>query len=164
MPTATRTFRVFVSSTFEDLVEERDTLQRNVFPRLRTLCEQHCARFQAIDLCWGVRDEAALGQKTMDICLHDAALTCRPEGRFPRQFEPPAGRVGGSALLPADSRDRTQGPRVRMQIRTTGPGPPDSGTDPRRTSAARMTVWYIRTDHPIFFVLLEIPAFCRRAW
>jgi WD40 repeat protein len=31
MPTATRTFRVFVSSTFEDLKAERDALQRDVF-------------------------------------------------------------------------------------------------------------------------------------
>ena len=63
MPIATRTFRVFVSSTFEDMKEERDALQRDVFPKLRKLCEQHGARFQAIDLRWGVRDEAALDQK-----------------------------------------------------------------------------------------------------
>ena len=37
MPIATRTFRVFVSSTFEDLKAERDALQRDVFPKLRTL-------------------------------------------------------------------------------------------------------------------------------
>jgi hypothetical protein len=60
MPTATRTFRVFVSSTFEDLKDERDALQRDVFPRLSKLCEANNARFQAIDLRWGVRDEAAL--------------------------------------------------------------------------------------------------------
>jgi WD40 repeat protein len=71
MPIATRTFRVFVSSTFEDLKEERDALQRDVFPKLRTLCEQHGARFQAIDLRWGVRDESALDQKTMEICLRE---------------------------------------------------------------------------------------------
>ena len=71
MPIATRTFRVFVSSTFEDLKEERNALQRDVFPKLRTLCEQHGARFQAIDLRWGVRDEAALDQQTMEICLRE---------------------------------------------------------------------------------------------
>jgi diadenosine tetraphosphate (Ap4A) HIT family hydrolase len=64
MPTATRTFRVFVSSTFEDLKAERDALQRDVFPKLRKLCEEIGARFQAIDLRWGVRDEAALDQQT----------------------------------------------------------------------------------------------------
>jgi WD40 repeat protein len=71
MPTATRTFRVFVSSTFEDLKGERDALQRDVFPKLRKLCEENGARFQAIDLRWGVRDEAALDQQTMGICLRE---------------------------------------------------------------------------------------------
>jgi hypothetical protein len=56
MPVATRTFRVFVSSTSEDLKAERDALQRDVFPKLRALCEQHGARSQAIDLRWGVRN------------------------------------------------------------------------------------------------------------
>jgi hypothetical protein len=32
MPVATRTIRVFVSSTFEDLKQEREALQRDVFP------------------------------------------------------------------------------------------------------------------------------------
>ena len=58
------TFRVFVSSTFEDLKAERDALQSDVFPRLRKLSEENNARFQAIDLRWGVRDEAALDQQT----------------------------------------------------------------------------------------------------
>jgi WD40 repeat protein len=71
MPTATRTFRVFVSSTFEDLEAERNALQRDVFPKLRKLCEENGARFQAIDLRWGVRDEAALDQQTMEICLRE---------------------------------------------------------------------------------------------
>ena len=30
---------------------------------------QHGCRFQAIDLRWGVREEAALDQQTMRICL-----------------------------------------------------------------------------------------------
>jgi hypothetical protein len=70
---AGRTFRVFVSSTFADLKAERDALQRRVFPRLRELCLRHGCRFQAIDLRWGVRDEAALDQKTMRICLDEIA-------------------------------------------------------------------------------------------
>src|SRR5450759_4495620 len=49
MTTATRTFRIFVSSTFSDLVTERNALQAYVFPRLRELCQQHGCRFQAID-------------------------------------------------------------------------------------------------------------------
>jgi hypothetical protein len=44
MPTATRTFRVFVSSTFEDLKAERDALQRDAFSRLCKLREENNAR------------------------------------------------------------------------------------------------------------------------
>ena len=53
MAQAGRTFRVFVSSTFEDLKEERNALQTFVFPRLRELCARHGCRLQAIDLRWG---------------------------------------------------------------------------------------------------------------
>ena len=72
MPTATRTFRVFVSSTFEDPKAERDALKRDVFPKLRKLCEENGARFQAIDLLWDVRDEAARDQQTIEICLRES--------------------------------------------------------------------------------------------
>jgi hypothetical protein len=34
---SSRTFRIFVSSTFSDLKEERNALQEKVFPRLREL-------------------------------------------------------------------------------------------------------------------------------
>lgn len=64
-----KTFRIFVSSTFSDLKAERDALQRFVFPRLRELCASRGARFQAIDLRWGVSEEAGLDQRTMPICL-----------------------------------------------------------------------------------------------
>jgi WD40 repeat protein len=64
-----RTFRVFVSSTFEDLKAERNALQRYVFPRLQELCRSQQARFQAIDLRWGVSAEASLDQQTIPICL-----------------------------------------------------------------------------------------------
>src|SRR5665213_476393 len=82
MPTATHTFRIFVSSTFEDLKEERNALQLEVFPKLTKLCEEHGARFQAIDLRWGVREEAGLDQKTMEICLTEIAR-CQNTGIKP---------------------------------------------------------------------------------
>lgn len=69
MPRSTRTFRIFVSSTFTDLKAERNALQERVFPRLRALCAAHGCRFQAIDLRWGISDEATLDQQTMSICL-----------------------------------------------------------------------------------------------
>lgn len=45
-------FRVFVSSTFSDLVKERNALQESVFPELREYCQQRGTRFQTIDLRW----------------------------------------------------------------------------------------------------------------
>jgi NACHT domain- and WD repeat-containing protein len=64
-------FRVFVSSTFGDLVAERNALQEKTFPELRKYCQERGARFQAIDLRWGVSQEAALDQQTMRICLEE---------------------------------------------------------------------------------------------
>lgn len=66
-----RTFRLFISSTFNDLKEERNALQLSVFPRLRDLCNEHGYRFQPIDLRWGISAEASLNQKTMRICLEE---------------------------------------------------------------------------------------------
>ncbi|MCX5800577.1 MAG: DUF4062 domain-containing protein [Candidatus Eisenbacteria bacterium] len=76
------TFRVFVSSTFSDLIVERNALHERVFPKLRELCLQHSCRFQAIDLRWGVSQEATLDQQTMNICLQELercrSITPRP--------------------------------------------------------------------------------------
>ncbi|MCG7852082.1 MAG: DUF4062 domain-containing protein [Methanosarcinaceae archaeon] len=77
-----KTFRVFVSSTFSDLKEERNALQRYVFPRLTDLAKINGCRFQAIDLRWGISQEAGLDQRTMQICLNELArcqkITPRP--------------------------------------------------------------------------------------
>jgi hypothetical protein len=82
MAAQSKTFRIFVSSTFSDLKEERNALQERVFPRLRELCMSRGFRFQAIDLRWGVSEEAALDQRTVPICLEEIArcqkMTLRP--------------------------------------------------------------------------------------
>ena len=67
MPQQTKIFRVFVSSTFTDMKEERRLLQRKVFPQLEKYCEQNGAKFQAVDLRWGVTEESQLNQETLDI-------------------------------------------------------------------------------------------------
>jgi hypothetical protein len=71
MPQQTKVFRVFVSSTFSDMTEERRILQRNVFPGLEKFCEERGAKFQAVDLRWGVTEESQLNQKTLEICLNE---------------------------------------------------------------------------------------------
>src|SRR5207248_2410540 len=82
MPLATRTFRVFISSTFEDLKVEREWLHQHVFRQLEKLCEDHGARFQAVDLRWGIRSEATLDHRTMEICLAEIER-CRRTGVKP---------------------------------------------------------------------------------
>lgn len=73
MPQQTKIFRVFVSSTFTDMKEERRVLQKEVFPKLEKYCEENGAKFQAVDLRWGVNEESQLNQKTLDICLKEIA-------------------------------------------------------------------------------------------
>lgn len=81
MAQTTRTFRVFVSSTFSDFKEERNALQEEVFPKLRELCTGYGCRFQAIDLRWGVREEAGLDQQTMRICIDEISRSQRTSPR-----------------------------------------------------------------------------------
>ena len=71
MPQQTKIFRVFVSSTFTDMKEERRILQRDVFPRLEKFCEQNGARFQGIDLRWGVNEKTSLNQETLQTCFNE---------------------------------------------------------------------------------------------
>ena len=84
MPRLSPTIRLFVSSTFSDFKAERDALQREVFPRLRELCQSKGLRFQPIDLRWGISEEAGRDNQTMRICLRE--LECcqrdRPKPNF----------------------------------------------------------------------------------
>ena len=69
--TETRLFKVFVSSTFVDFVVERQALQERIWPRLRDFCRAHNTDFQAVDLRWGINQEAALDQRALPICLEE---------------------------------------------------------------------------------------------
>ncbi len=73
MPQQTKTFRVFISSTFSDMKEERRILQREVFPKLEQHCESKGTKFQAVDLRWGIGEDLALNQKTLETCLNEVA-------------------------------------------------------------------------------------------
>lgn len=76
--------RVFVSSTFSDLVHERNALQDRVWPELEQFCRQRGFTFQAIDLRWGVPSEAGLDHRTMQICFEELrrAQETSPEPNF----------------------------------------------------------------------------------
>jgi hypothetical protein len=53
--------------------EERRILQKEVFPKLEKYCEENGAKFQAVDLRWGVNEGSQLNQKTLEICLNEIA-------------------------------------------------------------------------------------------
>jgi WD40 repeat protein len=106
-----QTFRVFISSTFSDLKAERDALQRRVFPRLRTLCAAHGARFQAIDLRWGISEQASLDHQTMPVCLREIAR-CQRAAPRPNFILLLGDRYGWRPLpaeIPADEFDAIAG-------------------------------------------------------
>ena len=46
------TFRVFISSAFSDLIQERDALSKHVWPRLSDECAALGHAFRAVDLRW----------------------------------------------------------------------------------------------------------------
>src|ERR1043166_1980195 len=71
MPIETKTFRIFISSTFADWKVERDLLQARVWPGISRFCEERDCRFQAVDLRWGVSEEAARSARTMEVCLSE---------------------------------------------------------------------------------------------
>ena len=66
-----KTYRLFISSTFSDFQEERRVLQTEVFPQIKRYAAEHGYTFQPIDLRWGVSDEAQLDQKTLELCLSE---------------------------------------------------------------------------------------------
>ena len=81
---SSKAFRLFVSSTFSDFVEERQLLNDSIYKELENYCQQRGYDFQIIDLRWGVNSESALNQKTMNICLNEVSrcLQYSPKPNF----------------------------------------------------------------------------------
>jgi tetratricopeptide (TPR) repeat protein len=72
-----REIRMFISSTFRDMHEEREELVKQIFPQLRRLCESRGVTWGEVDLRWGVPDEAKAEGKVLPLCLAEIAR-CRP--------------------------------------------------------------------------------------
>ncbi|MCX5698057.1 MAG: tetratricopeptide repeat protein [Candidatus Omnitrophica bacterium] len=72
-----RVVRVFVSSTFKDMCDEREELVKFVFPELRRRCRQRQVEFVGVDLRWGITDEQKAEGKVLPICLREIE-ECRP--------------------------------------------------------------------------------------
>jgi WD40 repeat protein len=66
---SSRLFRVFVSSTFQDMHAERDHLNSVVWPELRNRCLRRGVELVAVDLRWGVTREDAEQAGAVAVCL-----------------------------------------------------------------------------------------------
>ena len=64
-----RVIRVFISSTFKDMEEEREELIKYIFPKLRKLCDERGIIWSEVDLRWGVTDEQKSDGQVLPLCL-----------------------------------------------------------------------------------------------
>lgn len=72
-----RAMRIFISSTFSDMQEERDELLKFTFPELRKICQERGVVWGEVDLRWGITDELVAEGQVLPICLEEIAR-CRP--------------------------------------------------------------------------------------
>src|SRR4030067_1358206 len=76
-PTQNRRIRVFVSSTFRDMMAERDELMAQTWPELRRFCRERQVELVEVDLRWGIAEEQSTRKETLKLCL-DEIRACRP--------------------------------------------------------------------------------------
>jgi nephrocystin-3 len=72
-----RNIRVFVSSTFKDMLEERNILMTHTWPELRRFCRERQVEIVEVDLRWGISEEQSSRKETLKLCL-DEIRACRP--------------------------------------------------------------------------------------
>src|SRR5580704_13695435 len=64
-------FRVFISSTFHDVQEEREHLVTKIFPEVRERCRERGIAFTEVDLRWGITEEVAPSNHVIRTCLEE---------------------------------------------------------------------------------------------
>ncbi len=71
MQQKTRHLKIFISSTFQDMQEERKVLLKEVFLELKKIARERDVEITEIDLRWGITQKAADSGKTVKICLDE---------------------------------------------------------------------------------------------
>lgn len=66
-----RVIRVFISSTFRDMQDERDELMKKTFPVLRRKAAERDVTLTELDLRWGITPEESKSGKVVEICLRE---------------------------------------------------------------------------------------------
>ncbi|KAK7504283.1 hypothetical protein BaRGS_00004587 [Batillaria attramentaria] len=65
------TCRIFFSSPFGGMEEEREELTRKYFPQIQHACNMHGVQFVAVDMRWGITSQAADDAQVINICLRE---------------------------------------------------------------------------------------------
>lgn len=66
-----RQIRLFISSTFRDMNEERDYLNNYVFPQIKDYCESRYIDFLPVDLRWGITEEESKNGLVIASCMQE---------------------------------------------------------------------------------------------
>lgn len=66
-----RFIRIFISSTFSDMMQEREHLMKIIFPELRRRCKSRFLEITEVDLRWGIPEEDTKEGKVIEICLSE---------------------------------------------------------------------------------------------
>ena len=77
MSTANPSIRIFISSTFLDMQNERDVLNQDVFPVIKGALDQLGVDFTIVDLRWGITKEDQIKNNVIDLCLEEINH-CKP--------------------------------------------------------------------------------------
>eukprot|EP00736_Rhodelphis_marinus_P008238 Rmarinus@m.27171 len=70
IPKQPRKLSVFISSTFTDTEVERNAFVAKVYPKVRSYATSLGLEFEAVEMRWGIRDEASSDHKTTELCMH----------------------------------------------------------------------------------------------
>ena len=66
-----RQIRVFISSTFQDMQDERNELMKKTFPVLRRKAAERDVTLTELDLRWGITPAESQSGKVVEICLRE---------------------------------------------------------------------------------------------
>lgn len=75
--TRKRAFKIFISSTFQDMVRERNYIIERVIAPFKEKAREHNVDVSVVDLRWGITPEEAKDGRVLEICLRQID-NCRP--------------------------------------------------------------------------------------
>ncbi|KAL9984671.1 hypothetical protein ACROYT_G006994 [Oculina patagonica] len=87
--------RVFFSSPFGGLEEEREELTKKYWPQLASMCKRAGYEFVPVDMRWGITSEMSSNAATIEICLREMDRSDMIVGFFGQRY----GWHGFDALL-----------------------------------------------------------------